>query len=101
MMLDYIDRHSDDPDLGAAALAVKFRCSERYVHRLFSATDRSVGEHVNDKRILACTRKFLDHGCRNKQLRKSLSPQGFETFRISTDCSSAAMARHLGSFVVP
>src|ERR1700726_3944980 len=46
MMLDYIDRHSDDPDLGAATLAVKFRCSERYVHRLFSATDRSVGEHV-------------------------------------------------------
>jgi AraC family transcriptional activator of tynA and feaB len=77
MMLDYIDRHSDDPDLGAAALAVKFRCSERYVHRLFSATDRSVGEHVNDKRILACTRKFLDHGCRNKTIAEIAFAAGF------------------------
>ena len=34
MMLDYIDRHSDDPDLGAATLAGKLNaCSERYVHR--------------------------------------------------------------------
>jgi AraC-like DNA-binding protein len=68
MMLDYIDRHSDDPDLGAATLAAKFRCSQRYVHRLFSTTDRSVGEHVNDRRILACTRKFLDHDCRSKTI---------------------------------
>ena len=36
MMLDHIDRHSDDPELGAATLARKFRCSERYVHRLFA-----------------------------------------------------------------
>jgi hypothetical protein len=35
MMLDHIDRYSDDPELGAATLAAKFRCSERYVHRLF------------------------------------------------------------------
>jgi AraC-like DNA-binding protein len=77
MMLDYIDRHSDDPDLGAATLAVKFRCSERYVHRLFSTTDRSVGEHVNDRRILACTRKFLDHDCRNKTIAEIAFAVGF------------------------
>ena len=77
MMLDYIDRHSDDPDLGAATLAVKFRCSERYVHRLFSTTDRSVGEHVNDKRILDCTRKLLDHDCRNKTIAEIAFTAGF------------------------
>jgi AraC-like DNA-binding protein len=60
MMLDHIDRHSDDPDLGAATLAAKFRCSERYVHRMFSATGRSVGEHINEKRIAACTSRLLD-----------------------------------------
>jgi AraC family transcriptional regulator, positive regulator of tynA and feaB len=60
MMLDHIDRHSDDPDLGAATLAARFRCSERYVHRLFASTGRSVGEHVNEKRIAACTGKLLD-----------------------------------------
>lgn len=60
MMIDHIERHSDDPGLGAAALAGKFRCSERYVHRLFTMTERSVGEHINDLRIAACTHMLLD-----------------------------------------
>jgi AraC family transcriptional regulator, positive regulator of tynA and feaB len=60
MMLDHIDRHSDDPGLSAATLARKFHCSERYVHKLFSSTGRSVGEHVNHQRILVCTRRLLD-----------------------------------------
>jgi AraC family transcriptional activator of tynA and feaB len=59
MMLDHIDRHSDDPSLSAATLARQFHCSERYVHKLFSKTGRSVGEHVNHKRILVCTRDLL------------------------------------------
>jgi AraC family transcriptional activator of tynA and feaB len=62
MMLDHIDRRSGDPGLSAATLARKFRCSERYVHKLFSGTGRSVGEHVNGRRIVACTRDLLDHG---------------------------------------
>ena len=61
MMLDYIDRHADDPDLGADVLALKFHCSQRYVHKLFSTTGRSVGEHINGQRILLCTRNLLDH----------------------------------------
>jgi AraC family transcriptional regulator, positive regulator of tynA and feaB len=61
MMLDHIDRHSADPDLSAATLAQKFHCSERYVHKLFSGTGRSVGEHVNKRRIAACTRDLLDN----------------------------------------
>jgi AraC family transcriptional regulator, positive regulator of tynA and feaB len=61
MMLDHIDRHSNDPDLSAETLALKFRCSERYVHKLFSGTGRSVGERVNDRRIAACTRDLLDN----------------------------------------
>jgi AraC-like DNA-binding protein len=59
MMLDHMDRHSDDPSLSAATLARQFHCSERYVHKLFSKTGRSVGEHVNHKRILVCTRDLL------------------------------------------
>jgi AraC-like DNA-binding protein len=61
MMLDYIDRHVDEPELGADRLALKFHCSQRYVHKLFSTTGRSVGEHVNGRRILVCTRNLLDH----------------------------------------
>jgi AraC-like DNA-binding protein len=49
LMLDYIDRHSDNPDLGAATLEAKFNCSPRYAHRLLAGTGRSVGQHVNEK----------------------------------------------------
>ena len=60
MMLDHIDRHGCDPELDAGMLARKFQCSERYVHRLFSRTGRSVGEHINDRRITASMRELLD-----------------------------------------
>ena len=77
MMLDHIDRHSKDPKLGAATLAAAFRCSERYVHRLFATTGRSVGEHVNEKRIAACTRKLLDHNSAHKTIAEIAFAAGF------------------------
>ncbi len=77
MMLDYIDRHSEDPEIGAATLAAKFRCSRRYVHRLFAATGCSVGEHVNEKRILACTRNLLDQNCHRKTVAQIAFDAGF------------------------
>ncbi|QPF92974.1 helix-turn-helix domain-containing protein [Bradyrhizobium commune] len=77
MMLDHIDRHSDDPALGAATLAARFRCSERYVHRLFATTGRSVGEHVNEKRIVACTRRLLDSAARHKTIAEIAFAAGF------------------------
>jgi AraC family transcriptional regulator, positive regulator of tynA and feaB len=64
MMLDHLDRHFTEVDFDAAQLARKFGCSPRYVHKLFSGTGRSVGEHVNDRRLLASARHLLDRGCR-------------------------------------
>jgi AraC family transcriptional activator of tynA and feaB len=77
MMLDHIDRHSEDPELDAATLAARFRCSERYVHRLFAATGRSVGEHLNEKRIAACTRKLLDQNSAHKTIAEIAFAAGF------------------------
>jgi AraC-like DNA-binding protein len=77
MMLDHIDRRTDDPELCAATLAARFRCSERYVHRLFATTGRSVGEHVNEKRIAACTRKLLDHNSAHKTIAEIAFSAGF------------------------
>jgi AraC family transcriptional regulator, positive regulator of tynA and feaB len=62
MMIEHIDRHIVDPDLSAAVLAQRFHCSERYVHKLFSTTEQTVGEHINSKRIQLCTRNLLDAG---------------------------------------
>ncbi len=74
MMLDHIDRHSDDPSLSAATLAVQFHCSERYVHKLFSKTGRSVGEHVNHKRLHPrSARRFAKQDDRRNRIRCGLS----------------------------
>jgi AraC family transcriptional activator of tynA and feaB len=76
MMLDHIDRRSDDPGLSAATLARQFHCSERYVHKVFSKTGRSVGEHVNHKRILVCTRDLLGDS-RNRTIAEIALAAGF------------------------
>jgi AraC family transcriptional regulator, positive regulator of tynA and feaB len=76
MMMDHIDRRSADPDLSAEALARRFHCSERYVHKLFAGTGRSVGEHVNDRRIVACTRDLLDNP-RNRTVAEIAFAAGF------------------------
>jgi AraC-like DNA-binding protein len=57
-------------------LARKFHCSERYVHKLFAGTGRSVGEHVNDRRIAACTRDLLDNP-RNRKVAEIAFAAGF------------------------
>ncbi|MGY4318766.1 helix-turn-helix domain-containing protein [Bradyrhizobium sp. JR3.5] len=66
-----------NPELGAPALATKFRCSERYVHRLFASTGRSVGEHVNEQRIAACTRALLDRTSAHKTIAEIAFAAGF------------------------
>jgi AraC-like DNA-binding protein len=77
MMLDHVDRHSDDPELGATTLAARFRCSERYVHRLFATTGRSVQEHLNDKRVAACTCRLLDQSSAHKTIAEIAFAAGF------------------------
>jgi AraC family transcriptional regulator, positive regulator of tynA and feaB len=77
MMRDHIDRNLSDAQLGAAVLAAQFSCSERYVHRLFATTGRSVGEHVTEKRLTAATRDLLDPACRRKSIAEIAFDAGF------------------------
>jgi len=73
MMVDHLGRCVTDPDLSAESLARTFRCSERYVHKLFSATGRSVGEHLNDRRVALCAQRLID-----KQERRTIAEIAFE-----------------------
>lgn len=73
MMLDHIGRCVTDPDLSAESLARTFRCSERYVHKLFSVTGQSVGEHLNDRRIALCAQRLID-----KQEQRTIAEIAFE-----------------------
>jgi AraC family transcriptional regulator, positive regulator of tynA and feaB len=77
MMCDHIDRNHGDAELGASALAAHFRCSERYVHRLFATTGRSVGEHVTEKRLAAATRDLLDPASCGKSIAEIAFDAGF------------------------
>ena len=63
--------------LGALALATQFHCSERYVHRLFATTGRSVGEHVNAERIAVCTRALLDRNSAHRTIAEIAFAAGF------------------------
>jgi AraC-like DNA-binding protein len=58
-------------------LAARFRCSPRYVHRLFSATGQTVGEHINDRRLVTCTRNLLDPYYRTKTIAEIAFAAGF------------------------
>ena len=77
MMLDYLERHYAEADCDAVRLARKFGCSSRYVHKLFGSTGRSVGEHVNDWRILACARDLLNPRCREMTIAEIAFAAGF------------------------
>ena len=46
------------------------------MHKLFAGTGRSVGEHVSDKRIAACTRDLLDNP-RNRKVAEIAFASGF------------------------
>jgi AraC family transcriptional regulator, positive regulator of tynA and feaB len=73
MMLDHLGRCVTDPDLSAESLARTFRCSERYVHKLFTATGRTVGQHLNDRRVALCAQRLID-----RQERRTIAEIAFE-----------------------
>jgi AraC-like DNA-binding protein len=57
---DHIDRRLADPTLGPAEIAAAVNISTRYLHRLFAAEDRSVGQYVRGLRLQRCRRDLLD-----------------------------------------
>lgn len=50
-MLSYLNRHLEEEDMGADKIALAFGITPRYVHKLFSATGKTVSEHLCVLRI--------------------------------------------------
>ena len=91
MMLDYIDRHSDDSGLGAATLAAKFRCSEPMCTGCLQArAARSANTSTRNGSWLARARCSI-RAARTRPLPKSPLPPASATSRTSIACSSVAM----------
>lgn len=57
---DYIQGRLGDPGLGPAEIAAGVHISPRYLHRLFAATDRSVGQYVRGLRLERVRRDLVD-----------------------------------------
>jgi AraC-like DNA-binding protein len=57
---DYIDGRLADPTLGPAEIAAAVNISTRYLHKLFAAEHRSVGQYVRGLRLERCRRDLLD-----------------------------------------
>jgi AraC-like DNA-binding protein len=57
---DYIDRRLPDATLGPAEIAAAVSISPRYLHQLFAAEHRSVGQYVRGLRLERCRRDLLD-----------------------------------------
>jgi AraC-like DNA-binding protein len=57
---DHIDRRLADPTLGPAEIAAAVSISPRYLHKLFAAEHRSVGQYVRGLRLERCRRDLLD-----------------------------------------
>jgi AraC-like DNA-binding protein len=50
-ILDYIERHLADPDLGPQSIASAFGISLRWVHHVFNVDGASVARHIRERRL--------------------------------------------------
>jgi AraC family transcriptional activator of tynA and feaB len=101
MMLDYIDRHSEDPSSAPpcsrqGSAARRATCTGCFPLRVKRSENISTTDGLLPAPAI-CSIPITGR----RRLRKSRSPRGSGTFRISTGCSSAAMAQPPVSFAVP
>jgi AraC-like DNA-binding protein len=50
-ILEYIERHLSDPDLGPQSIASAFGISLRWVHHVFNVDGASVARHIRERRL--------------------------------------------------
>jgi len=50
-ILEYIERHLPDPDLGPQSIASTFGISLRWVHHVFNVDGASVARHIRERRL--------------------------------------------------
>lgn len=50
-ILEYIERHLSDPDLGPQSIASSFGISLRWVHHVFNVDGASVARHIRERRL--------------------------------------------------
>jgi len=73
----HIEAHLTDPSLGVAALARRFRMTERNVHKLFEHTGTTVCAHIRARRLAMCRRDLEGATLAARQIGEIAAHWGF------------------------
>jgi len=76
-ILRYIDAHISEPTLGPGEVASAVEVSVRHVHRLFSATGSTLGDHIRGRRLERCRNDLANPTFREKTVTEIAFSWGF------------------------
>jgi AraC family transcriptional activator of tynA and feaB len=76
-ILRYIDSHLAEPTLSPVEVASATGISLRHLHRVFSATDSTMGDYVRGRRLEQCRKDMLDSRLRAKTITEIAFSWGF------------------------
>lgn len=73
----HIGNHLTDRELGAASLALRFRMSERNLHKLFEGSGATVCAYIRDRRLAMCRRDLASRTLAARQIAEIAHHWGF------------------------
>lgn len=76
-ILRYIDAHLAEPSLSPAEVASATGISLRHLHRVFSATDCTMGDYVRRRRLKQCRKDMMDSRFRQRTITEIAFSWGF------------------------
>lgn len=76
-VLEYIDSHLAEPDLGIRDIAHAFDCSPRTIHKLFEGQRHTVSRVIWERRIDRCRSDMIDPSIRKRSITEIAHHWGF------------------------
>jgi AraC-like DNA-binding protein len=67
-ILQFIDAHVSEPTLGPVEVAAAMGISVRHLHRLFSVTGATLGDHIRSRRLEECSKDLADPSFHEKTI---------------------------------
>jgi AraC-like DNA-binding protein len=75
----YIKAHLRDPELSLERIACAFKCTKRYLHKVFEAEGTSIWEYIWQLRLGQCREELLNPDCQHKSITDIAFSWGFSS----------------------